>query len=72
MKKRFVLIQRGKSDDVGPLREALDNYGWSLETIVLSDGEPLPGSLENIDGLIITGSDINVYEQSSRPLTVYC
>ncbi|HOW55766.1 MAG TPA: hypothetical protein PLR60_14075 [Syntrophorhabdaceae bacterium] len=71
MEKRLVLIQRGKSDDTGPLREALSNFGWSLETIELSDGEPLPRSLENIDGLIITGSDINVYEQSSAPLTVY-
>ncbi len=72
MEKKLVFIQRGKADDTGPLQEALRNFGWSLETIVLSDGEPLPKSLENVDGLLITGSDINVYEQHSTPLTVYC
>lgn len=72
MKKKLVFIQRGKKEETGPLQEALRNLGWSLETIMLSDGEPLPGSLENVDGILITGSDINVYEQHSTPLNVYC
>jgi hypothetical protein len=71
MKKRLVFLQRGKASDTTALEEALKGHGWDLETIVLSDGEPLPKSLENIDGLLITGTDLNVYEQSSTPLTVF-
>lgn len=71
MKKKLVFLQRGKAEDTRALEEALKGHGWDLETIVLSDGEPLPRSLENIDGLLVTGKDLNVYEQSSAPLTVY-
>lgn len=71
MEKKLVFIQRGKADDLGPLQEALKSCGWNLESIVLSDGEPLPKSLENVDGLFVAGKDINVYEQSSTPMTVY-
>jgi hypothetical protein len=71
MKKRLVCLQRGKASDTTALQEALKGQGWDLETIVLSDGEPLPKSLENIDGLLITGTDLNIYEQSSTPLTVF-
>jgi len=71
MKKRLVFLQRGKASDTTALEEALKDQGWDLETIVLSDGEPLPKSLENIDGLLITGTDLNIYDQSSTPLTVF-
>jgi hypothetical protein len=71
MKKKLVFLQRGKTGDTRGLEEALRGQGFDLETIVLSEGEPLPKSLENIDGLLVMGSDLNVYEQSSAPLTVY-
>lgn len=71
MRKRLVFLQRGKAEDTKTLEDALKEHGWDLETIVLSKDEPLPKSLENIDGLLITGSDLNVYDQSVAPLAVY-
>ncbi len=71
MRKRLVFLQRGKAEDTKALVDALKEHGWDLETIVLSKDEPLPKSLENIDGLLITGSDLNVYDHSVAPLAVY-
>jgi len=71
MRKRLVFVQRGKAEDTKALEDALKGHGWDLETVVLSKDEPLPRSFENIDGLLITGSDLNVYDQSVTPLAVY-
>jgi hypothetical protein len=71
MRKRLVFVQRGKAEDTKALEDALKGHGWDLETVVLSRDEPLPRSFENIDGLLITGSDLNVYDQSVAPLAVY-
>jgi GMP synthase-like glutamine amidotransferase len=71
MRKRLVFVQRGKTEDTKALEDALKGHGWDLETIHLSKDEPLPKSFENIDGLLITGSDLNVYDQSVSPLAIY-
>jgi len=71
MGRKLVFLQRENDQDMTDLEAALKNHGWELETIVLSEGEPLPKSLENIDGLLITGRDLNVYDQSVFPLAVY-
>ena len=71
MKKKLVVIKHGKQDGNEIINEMIQADGWNLETIELSKGEPLPRHLENIDGLLILSDAMNVFEQSSSPLTVY-
>jgi len=71
MEKRLVVIKQGKQEGIEFTKDMIKVDGWKLETIELSKGEPLPRSLENIDGLLILGDAMNVFEQSSSPLTVY-
>jgi len=71
MEKRLVVIKQGKHAEMEGLAEILKTNGWMLETIEISEGEPLPRSLEHIDGLLIFGNPINVFEQHSNPMHVY-
>lgn len=71
MKKKLVVIKQGNHVDVEDLATILSTNGWSLEIIELSKGEPLPKSLEHIEGLLIFGDPINVFEQHSNPMHVY-
>lgn len=71
MDKKLVVIRQGNQDGNGLIREMVQTDGWKLETIDLSKGEPLPRSLENIDGLLILSDAMNVFEQGSSPLKIY-
>jgi len=71
MEKKLVVIRQGKQDGNDLIAEITSSNGWKLETIELSKGEPLPRNLENIDGLLILSDAMNVFEESSSPLTVY-
>jgi len=71
MQKKMVIVKHGKQDSTDELAKVLKTNGWILETIELSEGEPLPKSLNHVDGLLIVGSPINVYEQYSSPMQVY-
>ena len=71
MKKRLVVIKQGDHPGVDDLAHVLNANGWSCETIELSKGEPLPKSLELIDGLLILSDSLNVYEHTMNPMQVY-
>ncbi|ABC76051.1 hypothetical protein [Syntrophus aciditrophicus] len=71
MEKKLVIIRYGKQEGNDTFSEMIKTDSWKLETIELSKGEPLPGHLENIDGLLILSDSMNVYDQSSFPLTIY-
>ncbi len=71
MEKKLVVIKQGDNKIGAGFPEAFKMNGWKLETIELSEGEPLPRSLENFDGLLIISDRINIFEQNSWPLTVY-
>ncbi len=71
MQKRMVIVKHGKHEGSDELAHVLKTKGWLLETIELADGEPLPRGLDQVDGLLILGSPINVYEQYSNPMQVY-
>jgi len=71
MEKKLVVIRQGAQDGNELIAEISSKNGWKLETIDISKGEPLPRSLETIDGLLILSDAMNVFEESSSPLTVY-
>ncbi|OPY10415.1 MAG: hypothetical protein A4E66_01554 [Syntrophus sp. PtaB.Bin001] len=71
MEKKLVVIRQGKQNGNDIVDDIIKTDGWKLETIELSKGEPLPRNLENIDGLLILSDAMNVFDQSSSPLTVY-
>jgi hypothetical protein len=71
MTKRLVVIKQGNHAVADDLAQVLNANGWNCETIELSRGEPLPRSLEYIDGLLILGEPLNVYEQTVNPMQVY-
>jgi hypothetical protein len=71
MKKRLVVIKQGNHTFCDGLAEVLNANGWTCETIELSKGEPLPKSLEYIDGLLIMGDPMSVYKQTVNPMHVY-
>lgn len=71
MKKRLVVVKHGNHECTDRLAEVLSANGWQCETIELSRGEPLPNSLEQIDGLLIVGDSIDVYERAMNPMQVF-
>jgi hypothetical protein len=71
MEKKLVVIRQGKQDGNDLIAEITSSNGWNIETIELSKGEPLPRNFENIDGLLILSDAMNIFEESSSPLTVY-
>ncbi|HNQ84817.1 MAG TPA: hypothetical protein PLP82_06960 [Deltaproteobacteria bacterium] len=71
MKKRLVVVKNGTHECTDQLANVLNANGWQCETIELTQGEPLPKSLQQIDGLLILGSSINVFEQAMNPMQVY-
>jgi hypothetical protein len=71
MEKKLVVIRQGSQNSSDIINDIIKTDGWKLETIELSKGEPLPTNLENIDGLLILSDAMNVFDQSSSPLTVY-
>jgi len=71
MKKRLVVVKNGTHECTDQLAHVLNANGWQCETIELSQGEPLPKSLHQIDGLLILGSSIDVFEQAVNPMQVY-
>jgi hypothetical protein len=71
MKKRLVVIKQGNHTVADDLAHVLNANGWNCETIELSKGEPLPKSLEYIDGLLILADPLNVYEHATNPMQVY-
>ncbi|HPC47787.1 MAG TPA: hypothetical protein PLW83_07060 [Deltaproteobacteria bacterium] len=71
MTKRLVVVKnRGAAAPEG-LARALSACGWECETIELAKGEPLPRSLQEVDGLLILGDSIDVYDQGVSPMQVY-
>lgn len=71
MKKRLVVVKNGKHECTDQLADVLNANGWQCETIELSKGEPLPKSLQQIDGLLIIGNSIDVFERAMNPMQVY-
>jgi hypothetical protein len=71
MKKRLVVIKQGNHSGVEDLAQVLNANGWNCETIELSKGEPLPKSLEHIDGLLILAEPLNVYDHAMNPMQIY-
>lgn len=71
MEKKMVIIKTNGYKDSAEIEQSLKIGGWRVNTIELSCGEPLPRSLEDVGGIIILGSHMNVYEQSTDPLQVY-
>jgi hypothetical protein len=71
MKKKLVIIKQGNHAVADDLAKVLNKNGWNCETIELSRGEPLPKSLEYIDGLLIMADPLSVYEHTVNPMQVY-
>lgn len=71
MKKRLVVVKRGNHECTDQLADVLNANGWQCETIELSKGEPLPKSLQQIDGLLIMGDSIDVFDRAMNPMQVY-
>ncbi|HPI93224.1 MAG TPA: hypothetical protein PLT09_09300 [Deltaproteobacteria bacterium] len=71
MKKRLVVVKHGNHECTDQLADVLNASGWQCETIELSQGEPLPESLRQIDGLLIVGKSIDVFERAINPMQVY-
>ena len=68
MEKKIVVITNpGHTTPAGFIEEAFKANGWDFETIQLSKGEPLPRSVEDVEGLLILGGPMNVYEQCTSP-----
>jgi len=71
MEKKMVIIKTNGYKDSADIEQSLKIGGWKVNTIELSDGEPLPQNLEDVGGILILGGHVNVYEQSTHPMKVY-
>lgn len=63
----FLVLQHVDCEDLGTLGEALREKGISCKYLRLHAGEPVPKSLDNVDGLVILGGPMNVYEEDKYP-----
>ena len=72
MSRKIYVLKNSSVESHASLEEVLRKNGWDCEAYELSDGEPLPQSIENMSGLLIVGGPMNIYEQNTSPcLSVY-
>ena len=72
MAQKMIIINSGEKEGALPLVEFLKSGGYNFETINLSKDEPLCKPLEDLDGLLIIGGPITIYDQDTAPcLKVY-
>jgi len=71
MEKNIVIIKTDGYKDTADIEQSLKVGGWTINTIELAEGEPLPRHIEDVGGILILGGNMNVYEQSTDPLMVY-
>lgn len=63
----FLVLQHVDCEDLGTLGEAFTEKGISTKYLRLHAGDPVPQSLDGIQGLLILGGPMNVYEEDKFP-----
>jgi GMP synthase-like glutamine amidotransferase len=63
---RFYCLQHVSFETPGLLTDVVREKGYSLRTIALFDGEPLP-STADFDGLIIMGGPMSIHDEDVHP-----
>ncbi|MBI5197663.1 MAG: gamma-glutamyl-gamma-aminobutyrate hydrolase family protein [Nitrospirae bacterium] len=63
----FLILQHVPHEDLGTLRQALENRGIPFRYVRLYAGEKVPDSLSSIGGLILLGGPMNVYQETDYP-----
>lgn len=62
-----LIIKHIAIEGPGTIAEFFDQQKIDYRIVELSQGERLPGNLKNIDGVIVLGGPMNVYEEAQHP-----
>lgn len=63
MNGRILIVKHVSNEGPGLLRTYFEDRGWPMEIIDLSNGDVLPGSLDDIAAVVMLGGPMNVYEE---------
>ncbi len=63
MNGRILIVKHVSNEGPGLLRNYFEDRGWPMEIIDLSNGDVLPGSLDDIAAVVMLGGPMNVYEE---------
>jgi GMP synthase-like glutamine amidotransferase len=64
---RVLVVQQVANEPAGTLGDALAAAGATVRVLRPFDGEPVPPSADALDGLVLLGGPMAVYEQGAYP-----
>ncbi len=64
---KFVVLQHADAEKPGIIADALASHGHSTQPILTFKGEQVPPDLEGVQGVVIMGGPMSVYEQRQYP-----
>ena len=67
MEKTLLVVKHVGQEGPGMLVKPFEDAGWSVLTVELGRGEPLPDDLANIGAVVVLGGPMNVYEEEAYP-----
>jgi GMP synthase (glutamine-hydrolysing) len=67
MEKEILIIKHVEQEGPGMLGMFLEDAGWSMKSVELGRGEPLPENLGHVAAVIMLGGPMNVYEEEPYP-----
>ena len=63
----ILILKHIPIEGPGTIAEFFDQQQIDYKIVELSQGERLPGSLKDIDGIVVLGGPMNVYEDEQHP-----
>lgn len=67
MNGKILIVKHISNEGPGLVRTYFEDQGWPMEIIDFSNGDVLPGSLDDIAAVVILGGPMNVYEEEKYP-----
>jgi GMP synthase-like glutamine amidotransferase len=65
MQHSWVVLRHVEHEHLGTLASVLDDHGIQRRYVDVFRREPVPAAIEGIDGLIVMGGPMGVYEQEN-------
>jgi GMP synthase (glutamine-hydrolysing) len=67
MEGEILVMKHVEQEGPGLIGEMFDSEGWRLKVVELWRGDALPATFEGVDGVIVLGGPMNVYEEARHP-----
>jgi GMP synthase (glutamine-hydrolysing) len=67
MNGKILVIKHVSNEGPGFIKTFFEGQGWPLELVDFSNGDVLPGNLDDIAAVVLLGGPMNVYEEREYP-----